>query len=108
MAALRGFSLVRVVADGLYVHRLLQTVVRAALDEDAERAWASAAIHLLRIGFPRESYEVGNWPECQRLLPHVLAVAGYGQRLEAETKEWTWLLNQAAHYLGAAASTGRR
>jgi hypothetical protein len=51
VAALRGFSLVRVVADGLFVHRLLQAVVRAGLDHNAERTWASAAIRLLRAGF---------------------------------------------------------
>jgi tetratricopeptide (TPR) repeat protein len=99
VAALRQFSLVRVVADGLYVHRLLQTVVRAALDADAGRAWAAAAIRLVRASFPDRSNEVGNWPECQRLLPHVLAVAGHGQRLEVEVEAWLWLLNQAAGYL---------
>jgi hypothetical protein len=97
VAALRRFSLVRVVADGLYVHRLLQTVVRGALD--AERAWAAAAIRLLQAGFPLETNEVGNWAECQRLLPHVLAVVDHCQRLEVEAEAWLWLLNQAAYYL---------
>jgi tetratricopeptide (TPR) repeat protein len=99
VAALRRYSLVRVVADGLFIHRLLQTVVRAALDDDAERAWAGVAIRLLRAGFPYESYEVVNWPECKRLLPHLLAVVEHGQRLQVEAEAWLWLLNQAAHYL---------
>jgi tetratricopeptide (TPR) repeat protein len=99
VAALRGFSLVRVVADGLFTHRLLQTVVRAGLDDHAERVWASASIRLLGAGFPKESNEVGNWPECGRLLPHVLSVADHGRRLDVERVVWLWLLHQAAAYL---------
>src|SRR6266508_3164222 len=99
VAALRRYSLVRVVADGLFVHRVLQTVVRAALDASAERAWAGVGLRLLRAGFPHDCVEVGNWPECERLLPHVLAVADHGQRLEVEPEAWLWLLGQAAVYL---------
>jgi hypothetical protein len=107
VAALRRYSLVRVVADGLFVHRLLQTVVRAALDDDAEHAWAAVAIRLLRAGFPYESSEVVNWPECQRLLPHLLAVVSHGQRLGAEFEGWMRLLGQAGVYLWSRGNTGK-
>ena len=30
--------------------------------------------------------QVVHWPECERLVPHVLAVADYGQRLEVESE----------------------
>lgn len=99
VAALRRYSLVRVVADGLFVHRLLRTVVRADLDDDSEHNWASAAIRLLRAGFPYESDAVVNWPECERLLPHALSVADHSQRLEVESERWLWLLGQSANYL---------
>jgi hypothetical protein len=52
VAALRRYSLVRVVADGLYVHRLLQAVVRADLDAAAQQSWADAAVWLANAGFP--------------------------------------------------------
>jgi hypothetical protein len=52
VTALRHYSLIRVVGDGLYVHQLLQTVVRAAIDADVERIWAAAAISMLYAGFP--------------------------------------------------------
>jgi hypothetical protein len=81
VAALRRYSLVRVVADGLYVHRLLQTVVRTGQGVDAKSAWAATAIRLLEAGFPSESDNVANWPQCQRLLPHVLAAADHSQGL---------------------------
>jgi tetratricopeptide (TPR) repeat protein len=99
VAALRRYSLIRVVADGLYVHRLLQTVIRTTLDTDTECAWAATAVRLLRVGFPSETDEVVNWPECQRLLPHVLAAADHGRRLAVEPVAWLWLLHQAAIYL---------
>jgi tetratricopeptide (TPR) repeat protein len=98
VAALRRYSLIRVVADGLYIHRLVQTVVRASLDVEAERTWAATAVRLLRAGFP-ETDEVANWPECERLLPHALAAADHGQRLEVESERWLWLLTESAHYL---------
>jgi tetratricopeptide (TPR) repeat protein len=97
VAALRRYSLVRAVADGLYVHRLLQAVVRAALDAEAERAWAATALRLLHVGFPG-SDKVADWAECERLLPHVLAAADHGQRLAVESQTWPWLLTQSGRY----------
>jgi tetratricopeptide (TPR) repeat protein len=99
VVALRRYSLVRVVADGLFVHRLVQVVVRTALDSEAERAWAATAVRLLDAGFPDDSEQVANWPECHRLLPHVLAVADHGQRLDVEHERWLGLLHEAGLYL---------
>jgi tetratricopeptide (TPR) repeat protein len=99
VAALRRYSLVRVVADGLFVHRLLQTVVRGDMEAEAERAWSAAAVRLLRAGFPYPSDAIVTWPECERLLPHVIAVADHGQCLQVEPDACLWLQNQAAVYL---------
>jgi tetratricopeptide (TPR) repeat protein len=101
VAALRRYSLVRVVADGLFVHRLLQAVVRADMKPDAEREWSAAAVRLLRAGFPDRSDVIATWPECQRLLPHALVAARHGRRLEVGGEEGLWLLHQAALYLGS-------
>jgi tetratricopeptide (TPR) repeat protein len=99
VAALRRYSLIRVVADGLYVHRLLQTVIRSGLGADAERAWAATAVRLIRAGFPSESDKLAAWPECQRLLPHALTAVGHGKRLDVESPARLWLLRRAATYL---------
>jgi hypothetical protein len=98
VAALRRYSLIRVVADGLYVHRLLQTVVRTALDVEA-KPWAAGAVRLLRSGFPRRSDEVATWPEWERLLPHAFAAADHGRRLDVEPEAWLVLLHHAGVYL---------
>ena len=96
---LQNRELIRVVADGLYVHRLLRAVVRAAEDADTERAWVATAVRLLRASVPDRSSEVANWPECQRLLPHALVAADHGRRLDVESAGWLWLLHQVALYL---------
>ena len=88
MATLRRYSLVRVVADGLYVHRLLQAVVRESLDVEAQKEWVAVAVRLLRAAFPLESDDVVNWPECERLLQHVVAVADHGRRLDIAAEGW--------------------
>jgi tetratricopeptide (TPR) repeat protein len=101
VAALRRYSLMRVIGDGLFVHPLLQTVVRAELDPEDERGWAAASIRLLQRGFPYPSSEIANWKECERLLPHVLTVTDHGRRLEVESEARLLLLHQAAMYLSS-------
>jgi hypothetical protein len=95
VAALRRYSLIRVVADGLFVHRLLQTVIRTGLDVDTERAFASAAVDLLNNAFPFASIEVDYWAECERLLPHVLVAIDHGERLAVQAEGCRSLLNRA-------------
>jgi tetratricopeptide (TPR) repeat protein len=100
IAALRRFSLVRVVADGLFIHPLLQAVVQAALEDDeAERSWAAAAIRLLRAGFPGATSEAASWADCERLLPHVLVAAEHSRRRGIEPEQGKRLLKQSATYL---------
>lgn len=95
VATLRRYSLVRAVADGLYVHRLLQAVVREGLDAEAQQAWVAVAVRLLRAAFPIDSDEVVNWPGCERLLHHVIAVANHGQRLDVAAEGgFGWSIRQ--------------
>jgi tetratricopeptide (TPR) repeat protein len=101
VSALRRHSLIRVIGEGWYVHRLLQTVVRAALDAESERLWGAAAIRMLRAEFPHRSNRVATWAECERLLPHVLAAAEHAQRLDVEPEAWPWLLHKSALYLSS-------
>ena len=107
VAALRRYSLARVVADGLYVHRLLQTVVRAGRDTRTQRAWVAVAVRLLWAAFPSQTSEVVNWPECERLVPHALAVADHAQGLEVESERWLWLLAQSGSYLWSRGQYGQ-
>jgi hypothetical protein len=101
ITALRRYSLVRFLGDSLFVHRLVQTVVRDALDTEAKRAWATAAVQLVEAGFPTSGAEVANWPKCQRLLPHALAAAEHARPLDIEPEPLMRLLSHAALYLSS-------
>lgn len=81
LAVIGRYSLAAVSPAVVGLHRLVQTVIRAGLGEAEERAWAEAAVNLVRAAFPDDSWVVNSWPECERLLPHLLAVTGHAERL---------------------------
>jgi NB-ARC domain len=99
LAVVGRYSLATVTPITLSVHRLVQGVIQARLGEDGERRWAEVAVGLLRERFPNESWEVATWPTCERLLPHVLAVAGHAERLGIAAEQAGWLLDRASAYL---------
>jgi tetratricopeptide (TPR) repeat protein len=99
LGAVGRYSLATVTPTSLGVHRLVQAVIQARLGVDGERAWAAAAVGLLQASFPNESWEVATWQDCERLLPHLLAVAEHGQRLGVAGEQAGWLLGRASTYL---------
>ena len=99
LAAIGRYSLAAVSPAVVGLHRLVQAVIRARLGEAGERAWAEAAVNLLRAAFPNDSWEVSSWPACELLLPHLLAVAGHAERLGIAGEAVSWLLDRASTYL---------
>jgi len=99
VAALSRYSLAAVTPDALSVHSLIQAVVRARLDLNVRKRYAETAIGVLAKSFPEESWDTKAWPDCQRLLPHVLAVAEHAEKLSIGGHESGWLLDRAAAYL---------
>ena len=75
LAVASRYSLIELDATEIWVHRLVQAVIRARLPPDQERATVQAAVELLRVAFPNDSGELASWAACEMLLPHVLAVA---------------------------------
>jgi tetratricopeptide (TPR) repeat protein len=99
LAVVGRYSLATVTPTTVSVHRLVQVVLQARLGEEGERRWAETAVGLLRASFPNESWEVANWPTCERLLPQVLAATGHAERLGVAGEQAGWLLNRASTYL---------
>ena len=99
LAAIGRYSLATVTADTVGLHRLVQAVIQARLADAGEREWAQTAVALLREAFPDESWETRSWPECARLLPHLLAVTGHAARLQVAGEAAGWLLDRASTYL---------
>jgi tetratricopeptide (TPR) repeat protein len=99
LAVVGRYSLAAVTPTSLGLHRLVQAVLQARLGADGERAWAEAAVGLLQVSFPNESWEVATWPTCERLLPHLLAATGQAERLGVAGEQAGWLLYRASAYL---------
>jgi len=98
IAVLRRYSLIERSEDGLFVHRLVQMVARDRLLEDERRESAEAAVRVVDDAFPFESDDVRTWAACQRLLPHALATAVFGEELQLAPEPTGRLLNQMGLY----------
>jgi tetratricopeptide (TPR) repeat protein len=79
------------------IHPMMQDVLRDGLTKEEQKAWAERAVRIVNAGFPY--VEFSNWPQCDRLLPHALACAGFISWLTLELKEAARMLNQAGCYL---------
>lgn len=80
------------------IHRLVQHVVQADMDDATKRTWAERVIRLVNQAFP--DVEFTNWPQCARLLPQALQAAELGLQYDLKLLELARLLNQAGYYLG--------
>jgi tetratricopeptide (TPR) repeat protein len=72
------FSLVNADSQGntFGMHRLVQVATHRWLDLQGKLAqWQEKAIQLISNNFPDGNHE--NWPECQTLYPHAVAVLGF-------------------------------
>ena len=99
LAAAGRYSLATVTPATASLHRLVQAVIQARLDQEGERAWTETAVNLVQARFPNDSWEISTWPECERLLPQVLAVTGHAERLGVAGDPAGWLLDRASTYL---------
>lgn len=99
VAVIGRYSLTTTTPVQLSMHRLVQNVIQAQLDSTEQQAWALAAVNLIHQTFPSDSGEVTNWPECDRLLPHLIAVTGHAHRLDVAGQQAGWLLDRASTYL---------
>src|SRR5947199_2312827 len=75
IAALLAYSLIRRNAQEktLSVHRLVQAVLKDAMDKQARRQWVESVVLAVNEVFP--FVEFTTWPQCERYLSHVLVCA---------------------------------
>ncbi len=81
----------------LDIHRLVQAVVKAGMNDADQRLWAERTVRAIDSTFPY--VEFANWPQCERLLPHAQACADLINNFDLESAESARLLNQAGYYL---------
>jgi tetratricopeptide (TPR) repeat protein len=95
---LRKYSLVRRNPDQvLTIHRLVQEVLKASMNDKIRHAWAERAVRAVNSVFPH--VEVATWQQCKRYLPHAQVCAELISEYALAFPEAARLLNQAAFYL---------
>jgi len=106
VAALRRYSLVSPVADGLVlVHRLVQAVTAGQMPADLARQWRQAAAALVGAALPADSPWLNEtWPDYAMLLPHVQAAAPADSAAAAKIADY---LGIGGNYRAARASMNR-
>ncbi len=97
--ALRAYSLINrdPSLQTLTVHRLVQAVVRDALEEAERRCWAERTVLAVNAVFPAN--ERGTWQQCERLLPHALLAAHLSETYQLNQADVGRLLYETASYL---------
>ena len=93
-APLLRFSLVERDAENrsISLHRLVQEAVKQNMG-DGSGEIVERVVKALRRVFPEPEFR--SWPRCERLLPHLLAIATVAQ----ESDDLAWLLGAGASYL---------
>jgi tetratricopeptide (TPR) repeat protein len=97
--ALRAYSLVGrdPGLQTLSVHRLVQAVVRDALDAAGRQIWVERVIQAVHAALP--PVEHANWPQWERLLAHAQACAAWMDPQEIHLQEAAEVLQQTGWYL---------
>ncbi|MEV6638379.1 FxSxx-COOH system tetratricopeptide repeat protein, partial [Actinoplanes sp. NPDC051470] len=99
LSAIGRYALVSLGPAEVGMHRLVQAVVQARIDQHAQASWVSTAVNVVRGVFPADSWEAARWSECERLLPHLLAACEHAERSRVHGEQAGWLLARASTYL---------
>jgi tetratricopeptide (TPR) repeat protein len=99
MAIIRSYSLLQRKTEEqmVRVHRLVQAVIRDALDERVQEVWISRIIRAVDRCFPEANFET--WGQCERYLPHALACHEWIVKRQLPGSVGAALLHRAAKYL---------
>jgi tetratricopeptide (TPR) repeat protein len=84
-------------ASKLEIHRLVQAMLKQAMDEATQRLWAERVVRAINRTFPCP--EFSSWAVCERLLPQAYICAELINHWDFEFSEAARLLNEAGRYL---------
>ena len=103
---LLNYSLVRRHTEGksLFVHRLVQAVLRDEMDPATQQQWAELTVQTISDLFP---FGVATtWHLCERYLPHAILCVTYIKQWSIFSVEAAYLLHNTASYLDDRARYG--
>ncbi|HZO86771.1 MAG TPA: tetratricopeptide repeat protein [Chthonomonadaceae bacterium] len=97
---LNRYSLARINANTTFsLHKMVQAVLRDRMQEDDKRqSYITRVVQVLNAVFP-DVTDFRNWPACERLAVHTLALKRWIEWAELETEDVARLYNQTAYYL---------
>jgi tetratricopeptide (TPR) repeat protein len=105
--ALHQLSLAEIDDETVSVHRLLQKTIRDDLVPHGDDTVALRALGAVAAAFPRDLRQPRTWPQCERLLPHALAITTALEPSGEAGPRLVTLLNRASEYLHRADSRAR-
>lgn len=82
----------------LSIHKLVQVVLKDALDKDEYQWWAKQMVCAMGLVFPPVE-ESDTWPRCERFLPHALTCAALIEQEHMKGLENALLVSQTGMYL---------
>jgi len=99
IVALRRYSLVKRDSEkeALSIHRLVQAVIRDAMESQTLRQWMARVMRAVNAAFPEAEFE--QWSRCEQLLSHVLVCATWIESEAIAPAEGGHLLRKAGNYL---------
>jgi tetratricopeptide (TPR) repeat protein len=99
IADVQKYSLIsrNAVAKTLEMHRLVQVVLKDLMTKNVEQAWATRAVRVMDLVFPRPQTE--SWEVCGQLLPHTQECTMLIDRWHIEMQESQHLLDVVGEYL---------
>jgi tetratricopeptide (TPR) repeat protein len=97
--ALQAFSLVKRNTEmhTLSIHRLVQAVIRDAMDQHTQQQWAERALRAVYAVLP--AVEHGTWPEWERIVAHAQACSQQLERYRIQLPEGAEVMQQTGWYL---------
>ncbi|MEK7995788.1 MAG: tetratricopeptide repeat protein, partial [Planctomycetota bacterium] len=100
------FALIRRDAEdkSLYIHRLVQEVVKDGMNAEMRRGWAERVVRALNKVFPEPEFQ--DWPQCERLLPHARMAARLVEDFGLGSAAAVRLLSECGYYLRQRAQYG--
>ena len=99
VAILLAYSLIQrnTLAKAVRVHRLVQAVVRDAIEEQKKVTWITCVIGAVNTLFPEVNF--GTWKQCARYMPQAQVCATWITQLDLLQLEGASLLGRAGWYL---------
>ena len=83
-------------AKTLTIHRLVQEVLRSAMDNNSQRQWAEQVVEAVTAVFPDGDFE--NWEQCDRLIAQAQATTGLITVYGFTSETAALLLNRTGYY----------